>query len=212
MKTFKDIWYIALKDLKIFASDRMSVFFFVVFPLMFIVLFNFLMSGVGSGDERLVLHMTTQEEAGGLSHQILGAMETPDEALLNPGEPQIVWERDYAAARQAVDDGDLPGFVSFPADFTAALNTGEATDLEVYASADSINTRAALNGLAGAISSQIGAHRVVIEASLSLLLESGAVSPQNIEQVVLQMMDELFASGSAGAESLYVTFRTEKIG
>lgn len=212
MKTFRDIWYIAQKDLKIFATDRASVFFFVVFPFMFILLFNFLMSGVGGEDQRLNLHLATREGAGGLSHQILGAMETPDEALLNPGEPYIVWERDYTAARQAVDDGEITGFVSFPADFTAALNAGEANTLEVYANAENVDARAALSGLARAISSQIGSHSIVIQASLSLLLESGALAPQDITPAVQQMMDELFSGGAAGAESLYVTFRTEKVG
>jgi len=52
MKQLKHIWFIALKDLKIFATDRAGVFFFIIFPFMFIILFNFLMKGVGGEDQR----------------------------------------------------------------------------------------------------------------------------------------------------------------
>src|SRR4030065_1093704 len=100
MKDLKHVWFIALKDLKIFTRDRASVFFFVVFPFLFIILFNFLLSGVGSEDERLEMHVLTREPAGGLSYQIIGTIETRDESQLGPGQPKIVWDRDYDAARQ----------------------------------------------------------------------------------------------------------------
>jgi ABC-type Na+ efflux pump permease subunit len=89
------LWLIAMKDLKIFLKDRTAAFFFIVFPLMFIVLFNFMMKGLGGEDQRLELHLATQEAAGGLSYQILGSMETKDESLLT----------------RRADDGDyqLPG-------------------------------------------------------------------------------------------------------
>ena len=87
MKNLKHIWFIALKDLKIFASDRASLFFSIVFPFLFIILFNSLMGGVGAQDNRLEMHIATQEAAGGLSYQIIGAMETKDESLLKTGRP-----------------------------------------------------------------------------------------------------------------------------
>ena len=105
MKSLRHAWFIAVKDIKIFTRDRAAVFFFIVFPFMFIIMFNFLLAGVGSEDERLELHLVTREPPGGLSHQILGAMETKDEALLGPGEPAIIWDEDYDAARQAFEKG-----------------------------------------------------------------------------------------------------------
>jgi len=175
MKNLKHVWFIALKDLKIFSRDRASVFFFVVFPFMFIILFNFLMRGVGGEDQRLELHLVTREAASGLSQQIIGAMETRDESRLGPGEPKIVWDKDYDEARRAVEDGKLAGFLAFPPDFTQALMTGSGTKLEVFTSAGNVNNRAALNGLAGAISSQIGTDQVIIEASVALLVQGGAI-------------------------------------
>jgi ABC-2 type transport system permease protein len=214
MKNLKHVWFIAFKDLKIFSRDRASVFFFVVFPFMFIVLFNFLMRGVGGEDQRLELHLVTREAAGGLSQQIIGAMETKDESRLGPGEPKIVWDKDYDEARQAVEDGKLAGFLAFPPDFTRALMTGSGTKLEVFANASNVNTRAALNGLAGAISSQISTNQVIIEASVALLVEGGAIptDKDSINNAVQQMMNKAFSGGTTGAEKSYLTFRTEKVG
>ncbi len=212
MKHLAHVWFIALKDLKIFATDRASVFFWIVFPFLFIILFNFLLGGVGSEDERLELHVVTLETAGGMSHQIIGAMETMDEAQLGPGAPKVVWDRDYEEARRAVEDGELAGFIAFPADFSQALMTGSGTHLEVYVDAGNVNTRAALEGLAGAISSQIGTHQVIINASVALMVEEGVIPADvaSIDKAVQQIMGEIFAA--TGAEAPYLAFRTEMVG
>jgi ABC-2 type transport system permease protein len=214
MKHLAHVWFIALKDLKIFVKDRQSVFFFIVFPFLFIILFNFLLGGVGSEDERLELHLVTREASGSLSYQIIGAMETLDEARLGPGEPVIVWDRDYDAARRAVEEGEMAGFIAFPADFTRALASGSGTQLEVFADAGNANARAALNGLAAAIASQIGTHQVIINASVALMVEGGTIpsDAESINQAVQQIMAEMFAAGAAGAEVPFLAFRTEEVG
>jgi ABC-2 type transport system permease protein len=214
MKQLERVWLIAQKDLKIFLADRGAAFFFIIFPIMFIVLFNTVLKDVGGGDQRLQLHMATQEAASGLSYQILGAMETKDDSLLKPGDPKIVWDRDFNAARQAVTDKKLAGFVAFPADFTQALTSGKRTNLVVYADAGSVNTLAALKGLAGAISSQIGTNEVVINASIALLIQGGAISPNDtaaINKAAQRMMEE-YLSGAASGEASYITFKTDKVG
>jgi ABC-type Na+ efflux pump permease subunit len=150
MKQLNKMWLIALKDLKIFTKDRAAAFFFIVFPLLMIILFNTLLKGVGGEDQRLELHLVTQEAAGGLSHQIISGMETKDESLLAPGEPRIVWDKDFDTARQAVQDKKLAGFIAFGG-FHQAVSSGSGTTSS-FADADSVLR--ALNGLAGAISSR----------------------------------------------------------
>jgi ABC-2 type transport system permease protein len=210
MKSLKQTWFIALKDLKIFSQDRASLFFFIIFPFLFIILFSFLLKGVGSEDTRLELHLATQEAAGGLSYQIIGAMATENESLLQPGQPIIIWDKDYEADRQAVEDKKLAGFVAFPADFTQALMDGTPTNLEVFADASNLDTWTALNGLASAISSQIGTSQVIIKATVALLVESGSLppDPESINKKVQQMMAQMLAEG----ERPFITYTTEKVG
>ena len=112
MKHLNQIWFIALKDLKLFVTDRMALFFFILFPFLFIIMFNFILSGVEQQDTRLELHLVTQEDRSGLSHQIIKAIETEDESELEPGEPKIIWDENYEESLQAVEDKKLDGFLS----------------------------------------------------------------------------------------------------
>ncbi len=212
MKTFKQILFMAQKDLRIFATDRTSLFFFIVFPFMFIILFNFLLGNVGAADSRQQLHVATLEGPGSLSYQILGAMATANGTELPPGQPAIIWDKDVTAARQRVEDGDLGGYLLFPADFTAAINAGSGANLTVVANADNPNAEAALNGLAQAIASQMATDRVTIAASVSLLVQSGQLSQADIDQAVQQMLDTLLAQGQSGTPQTFITYATRNYG
>jgi ABC-2 type transport system permease protein len=212
MKQLRHIWFIALKDLKRFVTDRMALLFAILFPFLFIVLFYFLNLGGDVQDTRLELHLVTQEAESGLSHQIIGAIETGDESHLEPGQPLVVWDRDYEQARQAVEDKELSGFLLFPADFTEGVMTGRGASLEVVTGTEDTNARAALNGLAQAIASQVGSQYVVVNATLELMMEQGLVDPADtagIEQIVQQLFSEQAAA--ATGESL-IAFSTEKVG
>jgi ABC-2 type transport system permease protein len=209
MKQLKHIWYIALKDLKIFVTDRASLFFSIVFPFLFIILFNSLMAGVGSEDNRVQIDIATQESEGGLSYQIIGAMETKDPSTLKPGDAVIVWDKDYNAARQAVLDKKLEGFLSFPADFTQSLLNGSPTKLNIFADAGATYTRAALEGLAGSITSQINANFAVINSSVQLLMTSG-VKTEEIKAIIQKIQEGMFSG--ATAEKSYLTYKTEQVG
>jgi ABC-2 type transport system permease protein len=210
MKQVKHMWFIAIKDLKRFMVDRASLFFFIVFPFLFIILFNFLLKGAYGQDTRLELHMLTQE-GGGISQQIIGAMETKDEDLLNPGDLLIIWDKDYAAARQQVTDGKLSGFLAFPADFTESVMAGKPANLEIYADAGAVNVRAALSGVAEAISSRFITDTVIIQATTRLMAESGA-TPAAIEESVKKITAGLFAGGMTGTETPFLSYVTQKIG
>jgi ABC-2 type transport system permease protein len=213
MQQLRHIWFIALKDLKLFVTDRQALFFFIVFPFLFIILFNFLLGGTGGEDERLELHLVTRE-AEGISHQIIGAMETTDETSLGPGEPKIVWDKDYEAAREAVANEQLAGFIAFPADFTPSLADGTGADIEVVVNPDNVNTRAALGGLAEAIAAQLATYRVIINANINLLMEAGLLPPDeaSINQAAGQIMADIFASQAAGERASLIAFATEKVG
>jgi len=214
MKQLAQVWYIAMKDLKIFSRDRASLFFFIVFPFLFIILFTFLLGGTYGGDDRIELHLATREAAGGLSHQIIGAMATANESLLKPGDPVFIWDKDYYAARQAVEEGELPGFLAFPADFTEAVMSGSDTNLEIFANAGATYERAALNSIAGAIYSQISTNKVVIDATVRLLVSSGAIpaDEESIDLAVQKLMGEAMSGGVMGGGESYLAYRIDSIG
>ena len=193
MKQLRHIWFIALKDLKLFATDRLALLFAILFPFFFIILFSFM--GGDSEDPRLELHIATQEPEGGLSHEIIGAMETRDESQLKPGEPIFVWLKDYDEARQAVENKEIAGFLSFPADFTDGVFMGYGSELEVVADAEDLNTRVALNGLARAIASRVGSQHVAANATIELLGEMPDIEQEGVD------------TGKS-----FIEFATEKVG
>lgn len=214
MKNLKHIWFYALKDLKLFITDRATLFFFLIFPFMFIVLFTFIFKNMGSEDQRLQLHLATQEAAGGLSQQIIGAIETKDPSVLGPGDPVIIWDKDYIAARQSVDNGTLEGFIAFPADFTQAVMGDTNANLEVYVNAGATNTRAALNGLAEAISSQVGTSKAVIHATIDLEVKNGIIpnDSASIGKATQELIAREFSLGAGGAPASYLIYRIENVG
>ena len=214
MKHLSQMWCITVKDVKIFVKDRASVFFFLIFPFMFVVLFYFLNIGQ-SEDNRLELHLATQEPEGGLSYMVIGAMETKDESVLDPGAPVIVWDRDYDAAYQAVKAGELSGFIAFPAGFTEAVYSGSGTQLQVVADAGDVNTGAILNSVAGTIASEFGTYRVIVSASIALMLQNGLLPPDeaSIDRAVQQIMADIFAAQAMGSlQAADISIEVEKIG
>ena len=212
MQQLRHIWFIALKDLKLFTTDRMALLFAILFPFLFVIVFNFLLSGVGSEDNRLELHLVTREAEGGLSHQIIGAMETKDDSQLKPGEPKTVWDKDYDEARQAVEDKKLDGFLAFPANFTEGVLMGYGAQLEVVADAEAVNTRAALNGMARAIASRVGSQQVANNAAIGLLVEQGLATSGGMADIG-QAIQQLFSDqGGTTAGESFIQFRTDKVG
>lgn len=210
MKQLKHIWFLAVKDLKLFVADRGTLFFFMIFPLFFIVMMSLISSE--SEDPRLELHLVTQEAERGLSHQIIGALETKDESKLQPGELKIVWDKDYQEVYQAVENKKLGGFLSFPADFTEGIVMGYGTQLTVVSDAEAANVSAALNGLAQAIASRVGSQKVIASTTIGLLTQEGLATSGEIPNIG-QIIQPLFSGqGDVTPEESFIKFKNEKVG
>ncbi len=201
MKQLRHIWFITLKDLRLFITDRGALIFFILFPFFFITLFNFMnLSAVE--DTKLQLHIVSQEAEGGLSYQVIDALE-------KVGDWEII-VMDYDAAYQAVEDKEISGFLAFPADFTEGIMTGAGTQLDIVADADATDDRAALYGLAQTISSQIGSVYVVANASIELMIEGGIIAPGDtaeIDRVIQQIL-----SGQDTTGESVIELETERVG
>jgi ABC-2 type transport system permease protein len=209
---FKSIWFIAVKDLKLFVTDRMALFFFVLFPFLFVALFSVILSDVGSEDDRFELHLVTEEDRGSLSHHIVKAMETEDESELDPGEPVIVWDEDYEEAFQAVADHKLNGFLAFPEDFTEGVSLGYGTSIEVVADPEATYDKAALNSIAEAIASQVGLQQVARSAVTGVMLEGWVESPGDGSRIGQEIPELLSVQGGIRTRSSLITYGVEKAG
>ncbi|MFC2009974.1 ABC transporter permease [Chloroflexota bacterium] len=208
MLQMRRICFLALKDLRLFATDRIALLMFVLFPFLFITMFTLMNTGVS--DPRLELYLTTRETDYGLSQQIIGAMETQDDSQLAPGEPKVIWIQEYDEALRMVEDKEMHGFLAFPVDFTDGLMAGDSVQLEIVADAGDINTRAALNGLAAAISSRVGSQQVAIRSAIELLQQQGdPAAIAGIEQLIQQIIS---GQGGAAPEEAFIEFTTEKVG
>jgi ABC-2 type transport system permease protein len=201
MRQLRHIWFIALKDLRLFATDRGALFFFILFPFLFITLFTFMNIGA-TADTRLELYIVSQEAEGGLSYQVIDALEST-------GEWDIIL-MDYDQAYRAVEDKEISGFVAFPVDFTEGITTGAGTELEVVTDAEATSRRAALSGLSQTIASRIGSQYVVANSVIELLIEQGVIAPGDttaMEQVIQPIL-----AGQAGGGQSFIEYTTEKVG
>jgi ABC-2 type transport system permease protein len=207
----KQVWFIMLKDLKLFSRDRMALFFFVLFPFVFVVAFSLIMGDIGAEDERLALNVTSLEAEGGLSYQIIEALETEDESVLEPGEPMIVFYEDYDEARQAVEDGELEGLLVFPEDFTKGIEQGTGTEFTVVVNPDAINTHAALNGLANAIATRVNSQWVTASATIELLIAQGLLDPADSESIE-EVMEDILSGQNVSEGQSAIVLATESAG
>ena len=206
------IYFIALKDLKLFAKDRLALVFAILFPLLMVILFSSVLSEIGAEDERMKLHLVTREERGGLSHNIIKAIETEDESELEPGEVKIVWDEDYDKALQAVADQKIAGFVAFPEDFTDGVTMGYGTNLEVVVDPEAIYNRAALKSLAEAIASSVGVQHVASDAITELLLERWLESSVDMAHIGQEIPELLSVQIGVPMRSSLVEFEVVKVG
>jgi len=204
MQRLKHIWFIALKDLKLFATDRGALFFFILFPFLFIILFNFLNLGV-TEDTRLELHIVSGETEGSYSYHIIGALESS-------GDFEIIM-MDYDEAHQAVEDGEISGFIAFPAGFTGGILSGTGTELEVVTDAEATEDRATLSGISQFIASQVGSVRAIV-STLEQLQGQEALSPQEmaqIDQIIEQVIAQALSGQGVGAQP-FIEYSTERVG
>ncbi|MBC8476965.1 MAG: ABC transporter permease [Dehalococcoidia bacterium] len=211
MIQLRQIAFIALKDLKRFSRDRPALLAFILFPFLFVAVFHFMFSGVGGQDERLAFHLVTRESDSRLSHQIIADMETKDPSQLRPGEPEIVWLKDYDEAHRQVESKELSGFLAFPEDFTEGIMMGYGARLEVVVDAEATDTRMALYGLAQAISARVGAQQVVSSTTVGLLVEQGLVTGE-MPDIGQAIMGPVSAQSSASIVLPLIQYETEKVG
>lgn len=212
MKSLSHVWFIMLKDLKLFSRDRMALFFFILFPFVFVIVFNFLLGDVSGGDERVTLNAATLEtKQDSISHMVLEALTAEDESDLEPGEPVIVWEEDYYEAREKVENGELGGLLVFPENLTDEVLAGGGAELTVVANAGAVNTRAALYAVASGIASWLDSQVAAGAATVALLVEQGALDPDDAEAIE-EVTEDLYSEENVTGGQSAIVVNAESVG
>ena len=163
-------------------------------------------------DQRLVINLATRESAGGISTQLIENLETKDVNTLKPGEPEIVWLKDYDQAKQDVENKKLDGFIAFPENYTEAVMMGYGTNLEVIYNPNNPTAIAALKGMAQSIASQVGTHQVVNNAVIGLLLEKDLAAPGSVGDLAQAIRAQLYGQAGTLPKAPLIFFNTQNVG
>ncbi|MCY4652551.1 MAG: ABC transporter permease [Dehalococcoidia bacterium] len=139
---------IAVKDTRIFFKDKFAVGFAFLFPFLFVIGFSLALGGQGPEDEPLQMVLATQEGADSISGQMVGALADG----VAGGQVEVM---EYEEALDAVQSGELNGFVAFPSGFSGNLMSGVPTTVEVVVGNGSPETQAALYGFARSVASEL---------------------------------------------------------
>ena len=167
---------IAAKDTKLFVKDRFALAFALLFPLLFVAGFSLAFGSVLPEDELYQITVATQEQPGGLSHEIIESLSQSEDVNVDVLE--------YAEALAAVEDDRLTGFLAFPADFSARLISGQQTTIEVVAREDAPQQEAALSGFAQSLASQMSnTQTAMVSAFAATLLYTGGVKFLDFESL-----------------------------
>ncbi len=160
---------IAGKDTRIFFKDRFAMAFAFLFPFIFIVGWSAALSGQGPSDEPLEITLVTREDTG-ISLIVI-------EELAN-GENSGVNTLTHDEALAALRNGEIDGFVAFPADFTQSIFSGESTSLEVVVGDDNPEAEAMLAGFAQEVAGRFTETQIAAQAAAALAGESAGESQQ----------------------------------
>jgi len=151
----RKIFAIAWKDTLLRFASRSEILFFLVLPILFTVLIGGATGG--SGDNRLPV-LLVDDDQGALAAELTTALAASDTIRLVP--------QTRAEAEKSFTGDDFPALVTIPAGFTAALEAGQPTTLEVRTLPDSVNALAAEQAI----------HTAVDEVGRALLVAAGSVA------------------------------------
>ena len=181
---------LASKDTRIFFCDRAALAFAFLLPFVFVIGFSLALRGAGPENEALQFVVVTEDVDFGFSYQAITT-------IVEAGDGSITG-MNYGEALDAVEAGEISGFVLFPPDFTPRLVSGEAASLEVVVGDVSPAGEAALRGFAQEIAVRFS------EAQTTLAAVAALGDPQAASSVLSELLSD--TSGPA------VEVQVEQIG
>jgi ABC-2 type transport system permease protein len=197
MVMLRRVLTLATKDLRVLFSSFGGVFFTFVFPLLFVFGFSMALEDVGE-DDQVEIHVATAELPGsigaGIVQQLTGL----------PGSPFRQLTPDDAARR--LDDGEIAGYILFPADLSGTLTgSGAPTALRVIVDPNAAETAALLQGIAGSLARDMLLRQASVATSLAAIRAAGQ-DPGAHEAAIVQAAQQ-FQAPQTG-----VTLQTRQVG
>lgn len=164
----RKILTIAWNDIKIEFSERSTLVFFLILPIVFTLILGSALGGAGgeeeSGDQRFIV-LVSDEDGTDLSRQLLAQIETSQE--IRPVE------RPAAEAASLVEDGQVVAALTIPAGFEAALLEGQPASLDLLLAQDNNAAVAAEQAVRASLSRLDGA----VRAALAATSQAGEIRP-----------------------------------
>ncbi len=148
---------IAVKDIKILWRDRGLILQLFLLPLMFIMAFSFIMS-LGDQEEVIRLPVVNVDSDGEVAQGLL-------EGLTSVDGIEVVVYGSLGEAVAALDAGDIVRVLTIPAGFSADIQSGQRTTLELVNSPDaSAEQTAAVREVVSGVASTFSLETQLVEA------------------------------------------------
>ncbi|CAG0934479.1 Linearmycin resistance permease protein LnrM [Thermoflexales bacterium] len=192
----KKLLNIAVKDLKIMFRDPSALVWMLAIPIALTLAMAFAFGRLTGGGQAAGLSnipvIVVDLDGGQMSQPIAQAFQSKELADLIAATTST----DEVAARQAVDEDKIAAAIIIPAGFTekilpAGLQQGDFSALmqreqgvvEVYASPQRPISSSIVRSIVNAVLNRMTAASAAAQTSITQLIVSGYVSPQDMEQI-----------------------------
>jgi ABC-2 type transport system permease protein len=213
----KKLFLIGIKDLKLIFRDRAALVFMLLAPFLLTIGMGFVtgrFSGSSSGlsDIPVVIVNLDNEQLGNALADVFSSEELAD--LMEPTASS-----DIEAARRLIDEDEAAAAVIIPEGFTRSIIPAEGTSfgesfvqsepvkIEVYTNPSRPLSAGVVKAIVDEFVSRVEEGRIAGMTSISGLIQSGLLDPQNAESEARA----LFQNGNQ-IENTAITLRTNREG
>ena len=213
----KKLFLIGIKDLKLIFRDRAALVFMLLAPFLLTIGMGFVtgrFSGSSSGlsDIPVVIVNLDNEQLGNALADVFSSEELAD--LMEPTASS-----DMEAARRLIDEDEAAAAVIMPEGFTRSIIPAEGTSfgesfvqpepvkIEVYTNPSRPLSAGVVKAIVDEFVSRVEEGRIAGMTSISGLIQSGLLDPQNAESEARA----LFQNGNQ-IENTAITLRTNREG
>ncbi|TLN18568.1 ABC transporter permease, partial [bacterium] len=200
----KKIFLLGWKDLTLAFRDRAAIILMLLAPFVLTLglglVTGSLSGGSSSGLSAIPLVLVNQDQ-GELGGELVSLFQSAD--LADLVQPQL--SADPAAARKLVDDDQIAAAILIPAGFSASIIpdaasglSGPQVDIEIYANPSRPTSSGIVESIVAQFANQVELGRVGAQVTVSGLLQSSLIAPQDAARVGQQIGASQAQNAAAG--------------